>query len=162
MRMHTIVLVTALAALSACTTTASNPPKATNLPDMIPAGPIALSDVTWRLVEFQSMDDAQGTMRPSDPSKYTMKLGTDGSAAFQLDCNRGMGSYTSTKAQDGLSGSISFSVLAVTKALCPEPSMGEKIAMDTQYMRGWLLRDGKLNVSLMADGGIYVWEPVEE
>lgn len=157
MRMHTIALVTALAALSACTSA----PRATHLPDRIPVGPIALSDVTWQLVEFQSMDDAQGTMRPSDPSKYTMKLGTDGRAAFQLDCNRGMGSYTSEKAADGLSGSINFSVLATTKALCPEPSMGEKIAMDTQHMRGWLLKDGKLNVSLMADGGIYVWEPVE-
>lgn len=156
MKMHAIAIATALAGLSACTSA----PKATQLPDMIPAGPISLTDVTWRLVEFQSMDDAQGTTRPADPSKYTMKLGTDGSAAFQLDCNRGMGSHTSTKAQDGLSGSITFSVLATTKALCPEPSMGEKIARDTQYMRGWLLKDGRLSVSLMADGGIYVWEPV--
>ena len=131
------------------------------LADGAAAPPAPLAGTEWRLVEFQSMDDAQGTMRPSNPSKYTMKLGADGSAAFQLDCNRGMGSYTSTKAQDGISGSINFSVLATTKALCPEPSMGEKIAMDTQYMRGWILADGKLNVSLMADGGIYVWEPVE-
>jgi heat shock protein HslJ len=156
MKIRTVSLAVLLAVLSGC----ASAPKATQLPDRIPAGPIELSHVTWRLVEFRSMDDAQGTNRPSDPSKYTMKLGADGSAAFQLDCNRGMGSYTSQKAADGLSGAISFSVLATTRALCPEPSMGERIARDAQYMRGWLLRDGKLSISLMADGGVYVWEPV--
>ena len=37
--------------------------------------------------------------------------------------------------------------------------LGERLERGTQYMRGYLLRDGKLNISLMADGGIYVWEP---
>ncbi|MCB2047715.1 MAG: META domain-containing protein [Novosphingobium sp.] len=127
---------------------------------MIPAGPVALSDVTWRLVEFQSMDDAQGTSHPANPANYTMKLGTDGSASFKFDCNRGSGTYSSTKAADGLSGTISFSPIATTLMACPPPSMGEKLAADTKYMTGWMLKDGKLNVSLMADGGIYVWEPM--
>jgi heat shock protein HslJ len=155
--MKSIALLSVLAALSACTAA----PMATQLPDRIPAGPIALSDVTWQLVEFQSMDDAQGTSRPANPSSYTMKLGTDGSASFKFDCNSGSGTYTSTKAADGLSGTIAFTPIASTLMACLPPSMGEKLAANTRYMSGWLLKDGKLNVSLMADGGIYVWEPVE-
>lgn len=37
-----------------------------------------LAGTEWRLVEFQSMDDAVGTVRPSDPSLYTMRLNGDG------------------------------------------------------------------------------------
>ncbi len=56
-------------------------------------------------------------------------------------------------------GSFKFGPLATTKALCPPPSMDEQVASDAQYVRSYLLKDGRLYLSLMADGGIYVWEP---
>ncbi len=120
----------------------------------------SLEGTAWRLVEFQSMDDARGTTRPANPDAYTMYLNADGRVAFRLDCNRGMGDWSAMPSAEGTSGTISFSQLAVTKAYCPPPSMGERLERDSQYMRGYLLKDGKLNISLMADGGIYVWEPV--
>ena len=55
------------------------------------AGPLANTD--WRLVEFQSMDDAVGTKRPSDPALYTMRLNADGSVAMRLNCNRATGTW---------------------------------------------------------------------
>lgn len=38
--------------------------------------------------------------------------------------------------------------------------MDERIARDASQVRGYLLRDGQLHLSLMADGGIYSWEPL--
>jgi len=143
--------------LSGCT----EAPYASQLPEKPLVEKGGIEGTAWRLVEFQSMDDAQGTTRPANPDAYTMELGADGRVAFRLDCNRGMGDWSATPAADGMSGTISFSRLAVTKAFCPPPSMGESLERATQYMRGYLLRDGHLNISLMADGGIYVWEPIE-
>jgi hypothetical protein len=49
-----------------------------------------------------------------------------------------------------------------TRALCPPPSLDEQVTSQAQYVRSYLLRDGRLHLSLMADGGIHVWEPVTE
>lgn len=154
--MKALLMPLAIVLLSACQTE-----QVAQLPDRIPvAGPIApLAGTSWRLVEFQSMDDAQGTRRPTNPDAYTMTLGADGRAAFQLDCNRGTGTWQATRAADGVSGSISFGPVAATRMLCPPGGMGDMLARETAHLRGWLLRDGRLALSLEADGGVYLWEP---
>jgi heat shock protein HslJ len=118
-----------------------------------------LADTQWRLVEFQSMDDAQGTTRPSDPSLYTMRLNANGTVTMRLNCNRATGTWSAAPSSDPSSGQFSFGPLAVTRALCPPPSMDESIAKQSSYIRGYLLKDGRLYLSLMADAGIYAWEP---
>jgi len=123
-------------------------------------GPLA--GTRWQLVEFQSMDDAQGTTRPEDPSVYTMQLNSDGTVAMQLNCNRANGMWTAQPAADPTNGTFGFGPLAMTRALCSPPSMDERIARDSEYVRGYMLRDGRLGLSLMADGGIYLWEPAAE
>ena len=120
-------------------------------------GPLA--DTAWRLVEFRSMDDAIGTQRPRDPALYTMRLHADGTVTMRLDCNHASGSWSAEPAADGISGRFTFGSLAATRALCPSPSMGESIAAQAGYIRGYLLRDGRLYLSLMADAGIYAWDP---
>jgi len=124
---------------------------------VVPANPLA--DTTWRLVEFQSMDDATGTMKPSDPALYTMSLKGDGTVSMRLNCNRATGTWSAEPSADRASGGFRFGPLAATRALCPPPSMDERIAADAEFVRGYLLRDGRLSLSLMADGGIYIWEP---
>ncbi len=116
----------------------------------------------YHLVEFQSMDDAQGTSRPDDQSKYTMRLAADGTVAMKLDCNNATGTWRAEPGADPNSGTFSFGPLAMTQALCPPQSMGEKIGADAQHVTGYLLQDGHLNLSLMADGGIYRWEPLPQ
>jgi len=118
-----------------------------------------LADTQWRLVEFQSMDDAQGTTRPDDPSLYTMRLHGDGTVTMRLNCNRATGTWSATPSSDPDNGQFSFGPLAMTRALCPPPSMDESIAVQSSYIRGYLLKGGRLYLSLMADGGIYAWEP---
>ncbi len=118
-----------------------------------------LAGTRWRLVEFQSMDDRQGTTRPHDPSRYTMQLGADGRVQMQLNCNRAQGDWSAEPAAERISGRFTFGPLAATRALCPPPSMDQTIVAQAPYVRGYLLRDGRLYLSLMADGGIFAWEP---
>lgn len=119
-----------------------------------------LAGTNWRLVEFQSMDDAQGITRPTDASHYTIAFGADGRAALRLDCNRGTGTYTA-EASSATGGTLMFGPIASTRAFCPAPSMGDALAAQLSNVRSYTLADGHLNMALMADGGIFVWEPVE-
>ncbi len=119
-----------------------------------------LSGTAWRLVEIQSMDDAIGIKRPEDPSLYTMRLGADGTATFRLNCNRATGAWSAGPSSDPSNGRFEFGPLAVTSALCPPPSLDEEIAAQLPYVRGYLLKDGRLYLSLMADAGIYGWDPI--
>jgi len=128
-----------------------------------PASQSLLADTEWRLVEIQSMDDATGTKRPDDPSRYTMRLNADGTVNMHLNCNRANGTWRIAPSADPTNGRFEFGPLATTKALCPPPSLDEEVASQAAYVRGYLLKDGRLYLSLLADGGIYAWEPdIEE
>ncbi|MCM5570091.1 META domain-containing protein [Burkholderiaceae bacterium FT117] len=146
-RLASLILAAAAAVVAGC---ASQSPSAIGV----------LAGTSWELIRFQSMDDAQGTTRIADPTLYTVTFGADGSASFRLDCNLARGTWQASPATDGLSGRLSFGPLAGTRALCPPPSMDEKLIMDLGYVRGYLLRDGYLHMSLMADAGIYSWRPM--
>jgi heat shock protein HslJ len=121
-----------------------------------------LTGTAWRLVEIQSMDDSTGTTRVDDPSKYTMTLSADGSVALRLNCNSAAGTWSAEAAgSNPSSGRFEFGPLAATMALCPPPSVDEQVTKQAPYFRSYLLKDGRLYLSLMADGGIFVWEPMK-
>lgn len=117
----------------------------------------SMKGLSWRLIEMHSMHDAQGSSRPANPADYTMRLEEGGRASFQLDCNRGTGSWNMVAGGPD-SGSISFGPIASTKMACPPPSLGDRLANDLANVRGYRLIDGRLSLSLMADGGILIWE----
>jgi heat shock protein HslJ len=119
-----------------------------------------IAGTRWQLMAIQSMDDAQGTTRIHDPSQYTLEFGRDGEAAFRLDCNRGTASYLLKPSADRTNGSIQFGPIAATHAMCPPPHLSEKVARDMTHVRGYLLKESRLYLSLMADGGIYEWAPL--
>ena len=119
-----------------------------------------LAGTTWELVSIQSMDDAQGTTYIRHPERFRLSLATDGSAQFQLDCNRGHATWQSAASAEGVSGSLVFGPLAATKMMCPPGSVDGRWTQAIPYVRSYLLRDGRLYLSLMADGGIYAWRPV--
>lgn len=122
-----------------------------------PGNPLA--GTGWRLVEFQSMDDGRGALRPDNPTLYTMRLNSDGTVMMRLNCNRASGTWAAEPSGDGMSGHFTFGPLAATRAVCPPPSMDEHIVGQAEFIRSYLLKDGRLYLSLMADGGIYAWEP---
>lgn len=120
---------------------------------------VGLTDTTWALVAIQSMDDAQGTTDIADPSRYTVRFATDGRASFRLDCNRGTASWSPTPAPGANSGALAFGPIATTRAQCPAGSLAPRLERDLPYVRSYSLADGRLSLSLMADGGIYEWRP---
>ncbi len=122
--------------------------------------PVSLSDTHWCLHSIQSMDDAIGVIIPNDSSRYTMELKRDGSVTMKLNCNNANGTWRTMPSSDGVSGQFELGSLMMTKMMCSPPSLDIKIAKDAQYIRSYLVKDGNLYLSLMADGGIYVWMPV--
>ena len=105
------------------------------------------------------MSDEQPTITIDDPAKYSVTFGADGRAAFQVDCNRGNGSWTAAAAASD-SGSLTFGPIALTKMFCPQPSIGATVAADLGRVRSYLVSDGKLHLSVEADSGIMHWEPL--
>jgi heat shock protein HslJ len=105
------------------------------------------------------MDDAQGTTRIAKPETFTVSFAADGRANLRIDCNRGNASWKVNPSADSASGSLEFGPLATTKKMCPPGSHDQKVMRDLPFVRSYLIRDGKLYLSLMADGGIYEWQP---
>ena len=118
-----------------------------------------LAGTTWRLVQFQSSDDAIGTVVPPRIENYELSFEPDGTLRARLDCNRLNSRWESAPTGDE-SGSLAFTPGAMTRAFCGEGAMDSKIAQDLGFIRSYILKDGQLHMSLMADGGIYSWEPV--
>jgi heat shock protein HslJ len=118
-----------------------------------------LTGTTWRLLSIESMaPEEQPSTTIDDPSTYTVTFGDDGRAAFQVDCNRGNASWeTSAAAPD--SGTLTFGPIALTRMMCPQPSEDTRVAAALGYVRSYLLSDGKLHLSMLADSGVMHWEP---
>jgi heat shock protein HslJ len=117
-----------------------------------------LAGTSWRLLGFESTDDAIGLVRPDDPSNYIMRLNGDGSVTMRINCNFASGTWSAEPGDNGASGRFVFGPLAVTRAPCSPPSMEQSIASLAEFIRSYLLRDGMLFLSLKADGGIYAWQ----
>jgi para-nitrobenzyl esterase len=116
------------------------------------ARPDPLAGTSWQLVRFQSGDDS--VLTPDDRTKYTIALDADGSVAVRVDCNRGRGTWTSSGPNQ-----LQFGPLALTRALCPPGSLHDQIVRQWGNVRSYVLKGGRLFLSLMADGGIYEFEP---
>jgi heat shock protein HslJ len=150
----TWALASSTALLTACATTVMPAPTA-------PASPLA--GTRWQLVAFESMSDEQGIARPPDHATYTLAFGPDGRASFRLDCNRGGAIWQASAATGDTpgrrSGSLEFGALATTRAMCPPASLEPRLVKALPYVRSYVLIDGRLHLSLFADGGILVFAP---
>jgi uncharacterized lipoprotein YbaY len=112
-----------------------------------------LGGTSWRLVKFQGSDDK--TLEPDDKAKYTVAFKTDGTLTARIDCNRGRGTWKSSGPNQ-----LAFGPLALTRAMCPPGSLHDRVVKDWPFVRSYVIKDGHLFLSLMADGGIYEFEPI--
>ena len=119
------------------------------------AAPSELPGSKWRLVRLRSSDDKILTPEPS--AVYTVEFGRDGRVNVVGGCNRGSGTWTATPPTG-----LVFGPLATTRAMCPPGSMSARFLGDFQYMRSFVIVDGRLHISLMADGGIYEFLPEDQ
>lgn len=144
-------LTAAFLALAGCTgDTATRPPA-----EVPPPAASGLSGTSWKLVNFQSSDDAQGTTTPGEGRSYTLEFGADGALAMQLDCNRGRATYAA-----GASNALTIGPVASTRALCPQPDIGQTLAARLPDVASYTLRDGHLFLALKMDGGIFEFAPL--
>ena len=120
-----------------------------------PASPASgLEASSWQLVKFQGSDDT--TLTPDERSKYTIEFGTGGQLTARIDCNRGRGTWKSSGPNQ-----VQFGPLALTRAQCPPGSLHDHIVKQWSFIRSYVMKDGHLFLSLMADGGIYEFEPIK-
>lgn len=117
-----------------------------------PARP-ALDGTAWRLVKFRGGDNT--VLVPDDRAKYTIAFGADGRVAVRFDCNRGSGGWSSPGP-----GQLQFGPMAMTRAMCPPGSLHDRMVKHWFYVRSYVVKEGHLYLSLMADGGIYEFEPL--
>ena len=111
-----------------------------------------LGGTSWQLVGFRGGDGK--ALRPDDKSKYTIAFGNDGVVSMRIDCNRGRGAWKSPGRNQ-----LEFGLLALTRAMCPPGSLHDHIVKQWGFVRSYVIKDGHLYLSLMADGGIYEFEP---
>ena len=124
-----------------------------------PPASMSLAGTKWQLVQFQSPEDSIGTIKPSDPSVYTMELMPGGQLAMQLDCNRATGHWEAQAASPE-DGHITFNAPAMTRAFCGEKSMDTRIARDLEFVTSYRLIGDTLNLALKMDSGIYTWRRI--
>lgn len=118
-----------------------------------PVASSKLQGTSWQLVRFQGSDDT--TQAPDDKSKYTIEFAAGGSLSVRIDCNRGRGTWKSN-------GPIQLELgpLALTRAKCPPGSLHDQIVKQWGFIRSYVIKNGHLFLVLMADGGIYMFEPL--
>jgi para-nitrobenzyl esterase len=117
-----------------------------------PGQQAGLGGTSWQLVKFQGGDDT--LLRPDDKSKYTLAFGADGRLSARIDCNRGSGAWKSPE-----KGRLELGPMAITRAMCPPGSLHDRMLRQLPFVRSYIIKDGHLFLSLMADGGIYEFEP---
>jgi para-nitrobenzyl esterase len=113
-----------------------------------------LAGTSWHLVQFQGADDK--VLKPDDPSKYSVEFNEDRTVSVRLDCNRGRGTWKSTAPPQ-----LELTPLALSRAMCPQMTLHDQIATQWTFIRSYLIRDTHLFLSLMADAGIYEFEPTK-
>lgn len=114
-----------------------------------------LAGTSWELVALRAGDPAAAA-RPADPARYTLDFDDRGGVAARLDCNRGRGSYTETPTGPDR-GRLAFGPMAVTRALCPPGSLGERLAGELPAVRAYVLGPEELRLELAEGGAVQLW-----
>lgn len=116
-------------------------------------GNAGLAGTSWRLVRMLAMDDRSYT--PDERSKYTLAFAADGRVELRADCNRGQGSWS-----EPAPGQLRFGRLVTTRVMCPPKSWSDRFIRGLGDVHSYRFRGGRLYLSLMADGGLYEFEPM--
>ncbi len=95
-------------------------------------------------------------LTPDDKGKYTLAFAADGGMSVRFNCNRGRGTWKSAAANQ-----IEFGPLALTRAMCPPGSLHDHFVRQWPFVRGYVVKGEHFLLSLMADGGIYEFEPTQ-
>lgn len=104
-----------------------------------------LAGTIWQWTGTKS---PSGQVTPDDPAKYTISFAKDGKASLQADCNRGATSYTSAAP-----GELTFTPIALTRAMCPPGSKSDAYARDVGNVVSYRIVGSQLFMDLPSGGG---------
>jgi heat shock protein HslJ len=99
----------------------------------------------WQWQETRS-NTGEVTLRPDDPTHYTVEFLPDGTLAIQADCNRAMGTYTVTGSQ------LDVQIGGVTRMACPPGSLMDPFLADLARVVSYFIQQ-TLTLAL-AGGGV--------
>ena len=88
----------------------------------VPPTPPELARTTWRWVSLTTPEE---TLTIAEPERYTLRFSDGDRVALRADCNRGAGSVVFPEP-----GAIHFGALAITRAMCPTGSLGDRFARE--------------------------------
>jgi heat shock protein HslJ len=112
-----------------------------------------LANTSWQWQQTEYGDDT--LVVAQDPTRYTLTFLPDGQLAAQVDCNRGMSSYT----VDG--SALTFGPIATTRMLCPEGSQDAVFLRDLAAVNSFVLDGNVLSLALKLDTGIMTFTQLE-
>jgi porin len=113
-----------------------------------------LTAVVWQLEEIRDNNDQLITVDSSE--NYTIEFLADGQLNIQADCNRARGTYMVENS------SISMTIGATTRAMCPPESISDKYLKELQSVTIFFFQDGNLYIDLRADTGTMKFIPQQE
>lgn len=114
-----------------------------------------LTRVTWQLDEVITEGGTTRLSR-SEMERHTLDFGEDGQVLMQLDCNRGSATWNAPEPVRG-GGTMNIGMVAATRALCPEPTYGEDLALDLPSATNYMLMDGNGRLRINARRVSYVF-----
>ena len=109
--------------------------------------PAELAGMTWRWVHFASSAE---DFAVAEPERYTLAFTAVGWIRLRADCNHGAGGAVFPKP-----GVIRIEGVALTRAMCPSGSLGDRFARDVARAVRWSIREreSELRLELPADTG---------
>ena len=112
----------------------------------VPPMPPELARTTWGWVSLTTPEE---TLTIAEPERYTLRFSEGDRVALRADCNRGAGSVVFPEP-----GAIRFGVLAITRAMCPTGSLGDRFAREVVRAGRWAIQRGELRLELSGDASV--------
>lgn len=119
--------------------------------------PSLLADSIWELAEISAGQEADATSEALEKGLYTLLFRADGTTAMRFDCNRGFGRWLAVEGGTAGEGSISFSDIGVTKALCPPASISDRVIADFASFDRFRIADERLELTIEQKSVSYHW-----
>ena len=126
-----------------------------SVPDLSP-DEMALISRDWFLVGIGSAPE-EIRLRSAMSERHAINFDQDHQISLQLDCNRGTATWSISRGASG-SGRLMIGPIAATRALCPTPSYGERMAAELPQATGYDLIDGGRSLTILTPADIYTFE----
>lgn len=116
----------------------------------------------WQLTSIYDPSSGENIEIPLElRPKYTVQFGADGRLTMQLDCNRGTATWSGNFPTPGAVEPLSIGPIASTRALCPEPSFGQRMAEALSGANLQALDVDNPTLVIVSDGVRYAFKPPE-